>query len=54
MTGKSPANLVWLFSLAAGTVIAQDANTVIQRAEKAMGDVKSIRYSGTGHLGAVG
>jgi hypothetical protein len=34
--------------------MAQDAKTVIHKAEKALGDVKSIRYSGTGKLGAVG
>jgi len=33
---------------------AQDAKTVLQNATKAMGDVKSIQYSGTGHLSAVG
>ncbi|MGD1071112.1 MAG: MBL fold metallo-hydrolase [Bryobacteraceae bacterium] len=54
MTGRHPASLVLLLSLAAGAAFAQDANSVIQRAQKAMGDVKSIRYSGTGHLGAVG
>jgi metallo-beta-lactamase superfamily protein len=54
MTRKVPANVALLFSLTAATALAQDANSVIQRAEKAMGDVKSIRYSGTGKLGAVG
>jgi hypothetical protein len=53
-TGKSQVNLVLLFSLIGGTALAQDANTAIRRAQTAMGDVKSIRYSGTGHLGAVG
>ena len=33
---------------------AQDAKSVLQSATKAMGDVKSIQYSGTGHLGALG
>jgi len=54
MTGTSPASLLLLLSLTAGAAFSQDANAVIQRAQKAMGDVKSIRYSGTGHLGAVG
>jgi glyoxylase-like metal-dependent hydrolase (beta-lactamase superfamily II) len=35
-------------------VAAQDAKTVLQAASKAMGDVKSIQYSGTGHLYALG
>ena len=54
MTTIGPASRVLLLSLAAGAALAQDANTVIARAQKAMGDVQSIRYSGTGHLGAVG
>jgi len=54
MTRKGPASLVLLFSLTAGTAVAQDANTAIRRAQKAMGDVKSIRYSGTGRMGSVG
>src|SRR5207248_575593 len=33
---------------------AQDAKTVLQAAAKAMGEVKSIQYSGTGHLYALG
>src|ERR1700690_3519949 len=43
-----------LVCLTAGTAMAQDAKTVIRNAEKAMGDIKSIRYSGSGHLGVVG
>jgi hypothetical protein len=43
-----------LISLAAGGAFAQDATTVIRRAQKAMGEVHSIRYSGMGHLGSVG
>jgi hypothetical protein len=54
MTRRGSANLLLLLSLTAGAALAQDASAVIQRAQKAMGDVKSIRYSGTGHLGAVG
>jgi hypothetical protein len=46
--------LVVLLSIAAATALAQDAATVIRRATAAMGDVKSIRYTGTGKLGAVG
>src|SRR5271157_4090809 len=54
MTRRGPASLALLLSLTLGAALAQDANTVIERAQKAMGDVKSIRYSGTGHLGSVG
>src|SRR5260370_37850341 len=38
----------------AGVVVAQDAKTVLQNAEKAMGDPKSIAYSGTGYNGFFG
>jgi glyoxylase-like metal-dependent hydrolase (beta-lactamase superfamily II) len=41
-------------ALGAGIALAQDAKTVLQNATKAMGDVKSIQFSGTGHLAAVG
>jgi glyoxylase-like metal-dependent hydrolase (beta-lactamase superfamily II) len=41
-------------ALVAGIALAQDAKTVLQSATKAMGDVKSIQFSGTGHLAAVG
>src|ERR1700680_596126 len=41
-------------ALLAGIALAQDAKTVLQNATKAMGDVKSIQLSGTGHLSAVG
>ena len=34
--------------------LAQDAKTVLQNATKVIGDVKSIQFSGTGHLAAVG
>jgi hypothetical protein len=54
MTRRDPASLVLLLSLTGGAALAQDAKTVIEHAEKAMGSVQSIRYSGTGHLGAVG
>ena len=43
-----------LFFLCAGAASAQDAKTVLQAAQKAMGDVTSIQYSGTGHLNAYG
>ena len=33
---------------------AQDAKSVLQSASKAMGDVKSIQYSGSGHFGILG
>ena len=41
-------------ALVAGIALAQDAKTILQSATKAMGDVKSIQFSGTGHLAAVG
>jgi len=43
-----------LFFLCAGAASAQDAKTVLQAAQKAMGDVTSIQYSGTGHLNFFG
>jgi hypothetical protein len=43
-----------LFFLWAGTASAQDAKTVLQAAQKAMGDVTSIQYSGTGHINSFG
>jgi len=43
-----------LFSLCAGVAAAQDAKTVLQAAQKAMGDPTSIQYSGTGHMYAFG
>src|SRR5580700_360203 len=36
------------------SAIAQDAKSVLQSATKAMGDVKSIQYSGTGQFGILG
>lgn len=39
--------------LSGGAAMAQDAKAVIARAEQAMGHVTSVRYSGTGKLGAV-
>jgi len=48
-----------LFALAVsalfvGTASAQDAKSVLQSVTKTMGDVKSIQYSGTGHLSQLG
>jgi len=38
----------------AAAKVSVDANVAIRKAEKAMGDVKSIRYSGTGTWGVLG
>jgi glyoxylase-like metal-dependent hydrolase (beta-lactamase superfamily II) len=46
--------VVSVFVLWAGVSSAQDAKTVLQSATKAMGDVKSIQFSGTGHLDNLG
>jgi glyoxylase-like metal-dependent hydrolase (beta-lactamase superfamily II) len=46
--------LALLLVLAAGIASAQDAKTVIQNAQKAMGDVKTIQYSGSGKAGGIG
>src|SRR5258708_22802506 len=46
--------LVLLLALGAGIASAQDAKTVIQNAQKAMGDVNSIQYSGSGKAGGLG
>jgi glyoxylase-like metal-dependent hydrolase (beta-lactamase superfamily II) len=43
-----------LFLLCAGVVSAQDAKTVLQDAQKVMGNVTSIQYSGTGHIFSFG
>ena len=48
------ASLVLLLPLTPAVTLAQDASTVIHRAQKAIGEVTSIRCYGTGHLGAVG
>jgi glyoxylase-like metal-dependent hydrolase (beta-lactamase superfamily II) len=40
--------------LCSGLASAQDARTVLQSATQAMGDVRSIQYSGTGHNNALG
>src|ERR1700733_13182525 len=41
-------------ALSAGVALAQDAASTLQRAQKAMGDVQSIQYSGTGTMGGFG
>ena len=43
-----------LFLMCSGMASAQDAKTVLQAAQKTMGDVSSIEYSGTGHLNFFG
>jgi glyoxylase-like metal-dependent hydrolase (beta-lactamase superfamily II) len=43
-----------VMALSAGIASAQEAKTVLQSATKAMGDVKSIQFSGTGHLEQLG
>ena len=43
-----------VFALWTVLASAQDAKTVLQSAAKAMGDVKSIQFSGTGHNGSLG
>ena len=45
---------LFIFALCTGAASAQDAKTVLQNATKAMGDIKSIQYSGTGHNNALG
>ena len=46
--------LVLLLVFGAGIASAQDAKTVIQNAQKAIGDVNSIQYSGSGTAGGLG
>jgi hypothetical protein len=41
-------------ALFGGIASAQDAKSVLQSATKAMGDVNSIQFSGTGHLSQLG
>lgn len=54
MPGKSWIQLAGLVFLTAGIAAAQDANTVIQNAQKAMGNAQSIQYSATGKMGGFG
>lgn len=42
------------FALAGASASAQDAKTVIQNAQQAMGKVNTIQYSGTGTMGGFG
>jgi len=51
--GKISLAAVLAVGLSSGVAVAQDAKAVIAKAEKAMGHVTSVRYSGTGKLGAV-
>jgi glyoxylase-like metal-dependent hydrolase (beta-lactamase superfamily II) len=53
MTKKSMGLLTLLLVIPL-SIAAQDAKTALQAASKAMGDVKSIQYSATGHLYALG
>lgn len=46
--------LVMLLALGVGIASAQDAKTVIQKAQKAIGDANSIQYSGSGKMGGIG
>src|SRR5438067_8592029 len=48
--------LIIFLSLITAPVVAQDAKTLLQAADKAMGAsfVNSVQYSGTGWMGAVG
>lgn len=54
MLRKSWIGLVLAVALATGVASAQDAKTVIQNAQKAIGDIHSIQYSGTGMAGGLG
>ncbi len=54
MALKHGIKFALLLLLAAGVASGQDAKTALQNAQKVMGDVKSIRYSGTGKMGGFG
>lgn len=54
MIRKAWMSLTLASALVAAGAAAQDAKTVIQNAQKAMGDVHSIQYTGTGTAGALG
>ena len=54
MPGQARIKLAVFVALTAGVALAQDANTLIQNAQKAMGDVQSIQYSATGKMGGFG
>lgn len=57
MFGKSLVKISLVAALAVclsgGVAMAQDAKAVIAKADRAMGHITSVRYSGTGKLGAV-
>src|SRR5437660_8649949 len=55
--GRKSLSFALFFGLLLGLCLstrAQEAKTVLQSATKAMGDVKSIQYSGSGQLGILG
>jgi glyoxylase-like metal-dependent hydrolase (beta-lactamase superfamily II) len=55
--GRKYLSFALFFGLLLGLCLstrAQDAKTVLQSATKAIGDVKSIQYSGSGQLGILG
>lgn len=54
MTAQAWRRAVVLLTLATGVAWAQDAGTIIQSAQKAMGDIQSIQYSATGKMGGFG
>jgi glyoxylase-like metal-dependent hydrolase (beta-lactamase superfamily II) len=54
MAGKHGIKVMLLIALVATVASAQDAKTTIQNAQKTIGDVNSIRYSGTGKAGGLG
>ena len=54
MRGTSWVRFAAVVFLAAGIAAAQDANTAIQNAQKAMGEAQSIQYSATGKMGGFG
>ncbi|MGD0965863.1 MAG: MBL fold metallo-hydrolase [Candidatus Acidiferrales bacterium] len=54
ITRCASLRLIVLLWLTTGAAFAQDANVAIRHAVKAMGDARSIRYSGTGKWGVVG
>ena len=51
---KKLTGLVTLLFVFSVSLAAQDAKTALQAASKAMGNLKSLQYSGTGHLYALG
>src|SRR3984893_4850150 len=54
MAKRTLMMLVLLLALRARTASAKDAKIVIQNAQKAIGDVNSIQYSGSGMAGGLG